>query len=86
MRHTDRVRRSTGLKSLDISLEQQTVSVVAEPSLSFDAVLAAIKGKGKDVHSGEIDGVPQPIKVKLGHPPDEVLQGESTKNGWTHSG
>ncbi|KAF7630632.1 metal homeostasis factor ATX1 [Aspergillus flavus] len=51
----------SGLKSLDISLEQQTVSVVAEPSLSFNAVLAAIKGKGKDVHSGEIDGAPQPI-------------------------
>ncbi|KNG90653.1 metal homeostasis factor ATX1 [Aspergillus nomiae NRRL 13137] len=52
---------STGLKSLDISLEQQTVSIVAEPSLPYDAVLAAIKEKGKDVHSGEIDGVPHSI-------------------------
>ena len=52
---------SIGLKSLDISLEQQTVSIVAEPSLSYDAVLAAIKEKGKDVHSGEIDGVPHSI-------------------------
>ncbi|OGM48975.1 metal homeostasis factor ATX1 [Aspergillus bombycis] len=51
----------SGLKSLDISLGQQTVSVIAEPSLSYNAVLAAIKGKGKAVHSGEIDGVPQSI-------------------------
>ncbi|KAE8137286.1 hypothetical protein BDV38DRAFT_283124 [Aspergillus pseudotamarii] len=51
----------SGLKSLDISLEQQIVSVVAEPSLSYDAVLAAIKEKGKEVHSGEADGILQPI-------------------------
>ncbi|GAB1200985.1 hypothetical protein APSETT444_010369 [Aspergillus pseudonomiae] len=57
----DALRPLSGLKSLDISLEQQTVSIVAEPSLSYDAVLAAIKEKGKDVHSGEIDGVPHSI-------------------------
>ncbi|KAE8372489.1 hypothetical protein BDV26DRAFT_98701 [Aspergillus bertholletiae] len=51
----------SGVKSLDISLEQQIVSVVAEPSLSYNAVLAAIREKGKNVHSGEIDGIPQPL-------------------------
>ncbi|KAJ5335826.1 hypothetical protein M433DRAFT_149504 [Acidomyces richmondensis BFW] len=50
-----------GLKSLAISLEEQSVVVVAEPSLSYEAILETIKGKGKTVRSGQVDGVPRPV-------------------------
>ena len=46
-----------GLKSLSISLEEQTVRVTTGPSLSYDTVLAAIREKGKTVRKGEEDGV-----------------------------
>ncbi|KAE8385433.1 hypothetical protein BDV23DRAFT_164903 [Aspergillus alliaceus] len=51
----------SGLKSLDISLEMQTVIIVAEPSLSYEAVLTAIHNEGKNVRSGEADGIPQAV-------------------------
>ena len=50
-----------GVKDLNINLDEQTVSVVAEPSLSCNTVLVAIKEKGKTVRSGEVDGIPQPV-------------------------
>ncbi|KAJ5360261.1 Heavy metal-associated domain HMA [Penicillium concentricum] len=50
-----------GVQSHSISLEEQTVSVMAEPSLSYETVLEAIKAKGKNVRSGEADGVAQPV-------------------------
>ncbi|KAJ5343454.1 hypothetical protein N7541_008005 [Penicillium brevicompactum] len=50
-----------GLKSLAISLEEQSVVVVAEPSLSYEAILEAIKEKGKKVRRGQVDGVSRPV-------------------------
>ncbi|KAJ5470549.1 hypothetical protein N7530_007906 [Penicillium desertorum] len=44
-----------------ICRKEQTVFVVAEPSLSYEAVLEAIKAKGKDVRSGEANGVGQSV-------------------------
>lgn len=50
-----------GVKNLSISLKEQTVVVDAESSLSYEMVLGAIKAKGKNVRSGEVDGVTQSI-------------------------
>lgn len=50
-----------GVKDSSICLEDQTVFVVAEPSLSYETVLGAIKAKGKNVRSGEADGVAQTV-------------------------
>ncbi|KAL5360401.1 hypothetical protein BJX96DRAFT_150289 [Aspergillus floccosus] len=51
----------SGLKSLNISLEDQSVLVVADQSLSYTTVLKAIRQKGKTVRSVEVDGVAQSI-------------------------
>lgn len=51
----------TGVKNLSIGLKEQTVVVDAESSLSYEMVLGAIKAKGKNVRSGEVDGVAQSI-------------------------
>ncbi|KAJ5518962.1 hypothetical protein LT330_007327 [Penicillium expansum] len=51
----------SGVKNHSISLEEQTVSVVADPSLSYETVLEAIKAKGKNVRSGEADGIAQSV-------------------------
>ncbi|OQE40380.1 hypothetical protein PENCOP_c006G08348 [Penicillium coprophilum] len=53
------VQALDGVQNYSISLEEQTVSVVAKPSLSYETVLEAIKAKGKNVRSGEVDGVSQ---------------------------
>lgn len=45
-----------GIKSFDVNLESQTALVTAEPTVSYDTVLAAIKKTGKQVNSGEADG------------------------------
>jgi copper chaperone len=50
-----------GVKDSSICFEEQTVFVVAEPSLSYETVLGAIKAKGKNVRSGEADGVAQTV-------------------------
>lgn len=50
-----------GVKDLNINLNEQTVSVVTEPSLFYNTVLVAIKEKGKNVRSAEVDGNPQPV-------------------------
>ncbi|OQE21425.1 hypothetical protein PENFLA_c014G01284 [Penicillium flavigenum] len=55
------VEALTGVKASSICLEEQTVFVVAEPSLSYETVLGAIKAKGKNVRSGEADGVAQTV-------------------------
>ena len=52
---------AAGVKNHSISLEEQTVSVVADPSLSYETVLEAIKAKGKNVRSGEADGIAQSV-------------------------
>jgi copper chaperone len=45
-----------GVKSHDVSLENQTATVVAEPSLSYETVLSTIAKTGKKVNSGFADG------------------------------
>ncbi|KAJ5512684.1 hypothetical protein N7463_002236, partial [Penicillium fimorum] len=50
-----------GVQNYSISLEDQTVSVAAEPSLSYETVLEVIKAKRKNVRSGEADGFAQPV-------------------------
>ncbi|KAI9055076.1 hypothetical protein LZ554_000041 [Drepanopeziza brunnea f. sp. 'monogermtubi'] len=45
-----------GVKSFDVSLDTQTATVVAEPSLSYEKVLTTISKTGKKVNSGEADG------------------------------
>ncbi|PBP15857.1 iron copper transporter [Diplocarpon rosae] len=45
-----------GVKSFDVSLDTQTATVVAEPSLAYEKVLSAIVKTGKKVNSGEADG------------------------------
>lgn len=45
-----------GVKSFDVSLDAQTASVVADPALPYDTVLATIKRTGKTVNTGEADG------------------------------
>lgn len=46
-----------GLKSFDTSVPDQTVSIVVGPEISYDIVLDKIRGTGKTVRSGEVDGV-----------------------------
>ncbi|KAL4868189.1 hypothetical protein BDV12DRAFT_170222 [Aspergillus spectabilis] len=51
------LKKLDGVKSFDVSLDSQTASVVAEPSLPYETVLATIKKTGKTVNSGEADGL-----------------------------
>ncbi|KAJ5165004.1 Heavy metal-associated domain HMA [Penicillium coprophilum] len=55
------VQALDGVQNYFISLEEQTVSVVAEPSLSYETVLEAMKAKGKNVRSGEVNGVSRAV-------------------------
>jgi copper chaperone len=54
---------SIGVKSYEVSLDKQTATVQAEPSLDYNTVLETIKKTGKTVKSGEADGVPMPIAI-----------------------
>jgi hypothetical protein len=47
----------TGVKDFSVSLDTQTADVTAEESLSYETVLEKIKKTGKQVNSGEADGV-----------------------------
>lgn len=61
----DRVlKKLDGVKSYEVSLENQTATVVAEESLGYDKVLRTIAKTGKKVNSGEADGVAQSVEVK----------------------
>lgn len=51
----------TGVKSYNVSLENQTADVTADESLSYEQVLEKIKKTGKTVNSGEADGVQQSV-------------------------
>jgi copper chaperone len=53
----------TGVKSYDVSLDTQTATVVAEPSLAYETVLKTIAKTGKKVNSGEADGKVQSVEV-----------------------
>jgi len=44
------------VKSYEVSLENQTATVVTDSSVTYDTVLATIKKTGKTVNSGEADG------------------------------
>ncbi|EME38530.1 hypothetical protein DOTSEDRAFT_140929 [Dothistroma septosporum NZE10] len=59
----DRVlKKLDGVKSYEVSLENQTADVVTEgDALSYDAVLEKIKKTGKEVKSGQADGVTQAV-------------------------
>jgi len=46
----------SGVKSYEVSLENQTATVVTDSSVTYDTVLATIKKTGKTVNSGEADG------------------------------
>ncbi|KAJ9195381.1 hypothetical protein DTO271D3_1022 [Paecilomyces variotii] len=55
------LKKLDGVKSFDVSLENQSATVVTEPTVSYDTVLASIKKTGKTVNSGEADGQPQSV-------------------------
>ncbi|KAL1853872.1 Cytosolic copper metallochaperone [Paecilomyces lecythidis] len=55
------LKKLDGVKSFDVSLESQTATVVTEPAVSYDTVLASIKKTGKTVNSGEADGQAQSV-------------------------
>ncbi|GAD97957.1 metal homeostasis factor ATX1 [Paecilomyces variotii No. 5] len=55
------LKKLDGVKSFDVSLESQTATVVTEPTVSYDTVLASIKKTGKTVNSGEADGQTQSV-------------------------
>ncbi|KAH8803289.1 iron copper transporter [Xylogone sp. PMI_703] len=60
----DRVlKRLDGVKSYEVSLDSQTATVVAEPSLAYETVLKTIKKTGKKVNSGEVDGEEKSIDL-----------------------
>ena len=52
-----------GVRSHEVSLENQTASVVAEPSLDYATVLRTIAKTGKKVNKGIADGVEQSVEV-----------------------
>lgn len=55
------LKKLDGVKTFDVSLDSQTASVVTEPSVSYDTVLATIQKTGKTVNSGEADGIPRGV-------------------------
>ncbi|KAI9875364.1 MAG: Cytosolic copper metallochaperone [Pleopsidium flavum] len=56
------IKRLDGIKSYNVSLENQTANVVADESLQYGTLLEKIKKTGKKVKSAEMDG--QPIAVE----------------------
>jgi len=56
------------VKSYDVSLDTQTATVVAEPTLPYEKVLKTIAKTGKKVNTGEADGVEKSVEVV----PDEL--------------
>ncbi|KAB5582394.1 hypothetical protein GE09DRAFT_1211043 [Coniochaeta sp. 2T2.1] len=62
----DRVlKKLDGVKSYEVSLENQTATVVAGPDLPFETVLQKIAKTGKTVNSGEVDGVSHSIELPV---------------------
>ncbi|KAK7746736.1 Cytosolic copper metallochaperone [Cytospora paraplurivora] len=60
----DRVlKRLDGVDSYEVSLENQTATVVAKPDLDYEKVLQTIAKTGKKVNSGEADGVAKSVEV-----------------------
>ena len=52
----------TGVRSYTVSLDDQTASVIAEPTLEYETVLNTIKKTGKKVNSAEVDGVEKSVE------------------------
>jgi len=52
-----------GVKSYDVSLDTQTATVVAEPTLAYETVLKTITKTGKKVNTGEADGEVKSVEV-----------------------
>ncbi|OIW27160.1 hypothetical protein CONLIGDRAFT_682238 [Coniochaeta ligniaria NRRL 30616] len=62
----DRVlKKLDGVKSYEVSLENQTATVVAGADLPFETVLQKIAKTGKKVNSGEVDGVSHSIELPV---------------------
>ncbi|PGH17034.1 hypothetical protein AJ79_01418 [Helicocarpus griseus UAMH5409] len=55
------LKKLDGVKSYTVSLDSQTATVVADPSLEYETVLSTIKKTGKTVNSGEADGVQKDV-------------------------
>lgn len=53
----------TGVESYEVSLENQTATVVAKDDLPYEKVLSTIAKTGKKVNTGEADGVAQSVEV-----------------------
>lgn len=53
---------NTGIKSYTVSLEDQTATVIAEPTLEYETVLSTIKKTGKKVNSAEVDGIEKSVE------------------------
>ncbi|KKY27013.1 putative iron copper transporter [Phaeomoniella chlamydospora] len=51
------LKKLEGVKAYEVSLENQTADITAEESLPYETVLEKIKKTGKEVQSGEADGV-----------------------------
>ena len=51
-----------GIKSYTVSLEDQTATVIAEPTLEYETVLSTIKKTGKKVNSAEVDGAEKSVE------------------------
>lgn len=49
------------MKSFDVSLEQQTATVITSDEVDYATVLEKIKKTGKKVNTGEADGAPQAV-------------------------
>jgi len=51
------LKKLDGVKDFSVSLDTQTADITTEDSLSYETVLEKIKKTGKQVNSGEADGV-----------------------------
>jgi len=61
----DRVlKKLAGVKSYSVSLDDQTATVIAEPSLEYETVLKTIAKTGKRVNSGSADGEARPVDLE----------------------
>ncbi|MCJ1364741.1 Cytosolic copper metallochaperone [Acarospora aff. strigata] len=50
------IKKLDGVKSYDVSLEDQTANIVTDDSVEYATVLEKIKKTGKKVNSAEVDG------------------------------
>jgi len=51
------LKKLDGVKDFSVSLDTQTADITTEDSVSYETVLEKIKKTGKQVNSGEADGV-----------------------------